>query len=236
MAPQFLKNLHLCYSDTMQTNSTVLKSKHGDWLLKTAEDRLKNYLVPKLPKWLETYHLTYLTAVWSFLIILSFYFGASDHRYLFLVPIWVALQYLTDLLDGAVGRFRDTGLVRWGYYADHFLDFVFTVSIILGYGFLTGFNPWLFVLLAVASGSMVHTFLFVSAGNAFNISYLKIGPTEGRLLFIIAHLLLVGFGLPYLPRLLPWAAILGLVGLMLSSFFTQKQLWKIDMMEKGGKS
>lgn len=47
----------------------------------------------------------------------------------------ILAQYLTDLFDGVVGRHRDTGLVRWGYYADHFLDYMFMCCILIGYTF-----------------------------------------------------------------------------------------------------
>ena len=36
----------------------------GTWLLADAENRLKNWLVPKVPKGVETYHLTLTTLLW----------------------------------------------------------------------------------------------------------------------------------------------------------------------------
>jgi len=45
--------------------------KEGTWILKNAEDRLRTILVPLVPSYLETYHLTIMTLLWSALIILA---------------------------------------------------------------------------------------------------------------------------------------------------------------------
>jgi phosphatidylglycerophosphate synthase len=215
-------------------NNTALQGKAGNWLLKNAEDKLKKYLVPCVPAWLETYHLTWMTLAWSALIVLFFYLGRDQYLYYWFVPVFVALQYLTDVLDGAVGRARDTGLIKWGYYADHFLDFVFMCSIVTGYALVTGFSPWIFFILALASGAMIHTFLLVSTNQEFQLSFMRLGPTEGRLLFIIAHLILVYRGINEVELLLPYVA--GIAALFLIYIFlaTQKKLWRKDMEIKHG--
>jgi phosphatidylglycerophosphate synthase len=30
----------------------------------------------------------------------------------------IVFQYITDLLDGEIGRKRNTGLIKWGFYMD----------------------------------------------------------------------------------------------------------------------
>lgn len=209
-----------------------LKDKSGDWILKKTEGKFKNFLVPKVPQWMETYHLTYLTLLWSFCVILFFYLGAKNHYYLFLIPIFVVLQYISDLLDGAVGRHRNTGLVKWGYYADHFLDFIFLTSVILGYGVIIGFNIWIFILYTAVCGLMIHTHLLVSANKNFYISFLKIGPTEGRLIFIIVHLVVVFIGINILDILLPYIVFVLILALLIIFFNGQKLLWKEDINNK----
>lgn len=209
-----------------------LKSKAGEWILKSYEEKLKNFLVPKVPTWLETYHLTLLTVVWSSLVIYFFYLGRAETAYLYLVPLMVFLQYITDLLDGAVGRKRDTGLVKWGYYADHFLDFVFVSSIIAGYGVLLGFDVWLFALYAITSGSHVSTYLLVSANDGFRISFLRLGPTEARIIFILFHSCIVYKDVFLLSVLLPYFVAASGVALIALFAINQNTLWKKDMLNK----
>ena len=39
--------------------------KKGDWVLAKVEKRMVNWMVPRVPSFLETYHLTMLTLIWS---------------------------------------------------------------------------------------------------------------------------------------------------------------------------
>ncbi len=214
------------------SNDEQLKQKEGNWFLRSYENNFKKFLVPKVPLWLETYHLTYLTLLWSIGVLASFYFGTSNSMYLYIVPILVILQYITDVLDGAVGRHRDTGLVKWGYYADHFLDFVFMTSLVFGYAIVLGFGPWLFVLYAVMCGFMVSAFLMQGTGETFRISFLKIGPTEGRLFFIIFHTTSVYVGIYKFESLIPYAALFAGFALVVLFLSNQCTLWKKDLSVK----
>lgn len=209
-----------------------LKNKSGDWLLKKYEDGLKGFLLPRVPAWLQTYHLTMLTFVWIFGVFFSFYFGKDNFIFLFGVSVFVIFQYLTDLLDGAVGRYRNTGLIKWGYYADHFLDFFFMSSIIFGYGLVLGFSAWIFLLEVIMAGAMVHTFLLVSANEFFNISFLKIGPTESRLFFIVFHAFFAVFGIYKLNLILPYLVTISALVLLIAFLKSQEELWKQDMLNK----
>jgi len=213
-------------------NDNALKEKTGKWLLKNFEDSFKNALVPRMPQWIETYHLTWTTLIWSGLVVLSFYFGTENSLYYWCVPVLVIVQYITDLLDGALGRFRDTGLVKWGYYADHFLDFVFMCALIFGYALVTGFSVWIFLLMALGGAFMAHTFLLVSTNGEFQISLFGIGPTEGRLIFVIAHSVMLVVGIEMLDVVLPYVVIA--VALFLSYAFiaSQIKLWRLDMSIK----
>ncbi len=216
-------------------NDNALKEKTGKWLLKDAEDGLKNFIVPRVPNWIETYHLTWLTLLWSGMVVIFFYLGTENGMYYWYIPVLVVLQYITDLLDGSLGRYRDTGLVKWGYYVDHFLDFVFMCSIIFGYALITGFNAWIFLIFALASGFMVHSFLLVSTNGEFQISLFGLGPTEGRVVFIILHIAILYIGIEIVGTLLPY--LVGLIALFLTYAFmtSQVKLWRIDMSIKNKK-
>lgn len=209
-----------------------LKQKSGDWLLKNTESHLKAFLVPKVPKWLETYHLTMLTLLWSFLVIVFFYLGQNNIQYIYWVPTLVVLQYFTDLLDGEIGRQRNTGLITWGYYVDHLLDFVFMSSIIAGYAIILGFDVWIFILYSIAAGFHVNAYLLVSADQQFRISFMRIGPTEARVLFIIFHLFITYVNIYILDLLLPYfVTMAGLVFVMVF-VINQHNLWKKDLLNR----
>jgi phosphatidylglycerophosphate synthase len=208
--------------------------KVGESILGRLEKRLVARYVEKIPKKIETYHLTLLTIPWSLAIILSGYLTRYNIHWLCLSSIMIIFQYITDLFDGAVGRHRNTGLIKWGYYMDHFLDYIFLCSILISYSFLIPekFYLALFFILAILGSFMVNSYLSFAATNEFKIAYLKIGPTEVRILFIVINTLFILFGKTYLYFTLPFSLFFCLIGLIFIVFKTQKYLWKIDMAEK----
>ena len=208
--------------------------KFGRSILYTGETKLKNWLVPMVPKCIETYHLTLTTVLWSLLIIVFSFLARYNIHWLWLVSLMIFFQYITDLLDGEIGRRRNTGLIKWGFYMDHFLDYIFLFSILIGYSFIlpNQFNYILFFIMAMFGAFMVNSFLSFAATNEFKISYLGIGPTEIRLIFIVVNTLLIIFNKTYMAVALPYVLTFSVFGLFVVIFKTQKYLWKVDMNQK----
>ena len=208
--------------------------KTGKWAFASLERRMVAWLVPKVPSWLETYHLTMLTLVWSIGIVVASLLARQSLHWLWLVSGFIALQYLSDVLDGAVGRHRDTGLVKWGFYMDHFLDFLFLASVVVGYSLaLPHIDAYWFATLLVLGGAlMVNTFLSFAATNEFQISTLGLGPTESRLFFVLANAGMIFFGTAWLPIALP--VIVGILTLTLawSVWQAHRRIWRMDMENK----
>lgn len=201
----------------------------------SAENKLKNWLVPKVPKAIETYHLTMTTLLWCALIIGFSFLARYNIHFLWVVSFSIFGQYITDLLDGEVGRRRNTGLIKWGYYMDHFLDYLFLCSILIGYGLMVeDHNKYLlFYILALFGAFMVNSFLSFAATGAFRISYMGVGPTEVRLIFIVANTLIIVFADKFeIVRVLPVVLVGATFALFVTVFQTQKMLWAIDMENK----
>jgi phosphatidylglycerophosphate synthase len=205
--------------------------KKGTWLLADLEKRMVNWAVPRVPSGIETHHLTLLTLAWSRGIIITAILARQDIQWLWFVSASIALQYFTDVLDGAVGRHRNTGLVKWGFYMDHLLDYIFLSSIIIGYGILLPDIPWYwFAALLVLGGTfMANMFLSFAATNEFQISVLSVGPTEARLFFILINAAIVWFGTDWIPVALPYITSLLTLLLVCLVFHTQRHIWRMDM-------
>lgn len=205
-------------------------SLFGRW-----EKRLVNKFVAKIPKSIETYHLTYSTLIWcGFIILFGYLANIYNIRWLWGTSVMIVLQYITDLFDGAVGRLRNTGLVRWGYYMDHFLDYIFLCSLLIGYSYIFNdrFNTLFFILVSYGA-FMVSSYLSFGSTNEFKISYFKIRPTEMRLAFIITNTLII-FSHDKVPlsSFLPVIFWVSVIGLALVVYKTQKEIWRKDMEEK----
>lgn len=209
-------------------------SKTNTSFLTPLERRLAVRVLPRIPSWLETYHLTMLTLVWSGLILFFSYLAAGDLRWLWGVSAMVAMQYVTDHYDGKIGKYRGTGLVRWGCYMDHLLDYVFLCSVIIGYSFILPERSrfQILIMLAIFAGYEVSTFLAFAATDRLKISYLKFGPTEFRLALIVINGLLVQFGTRQMVNGLKYVNVGAAVGLVLMVYRTHKLLWEMDMKQK----
>ena len=198
------------------------------------ERRLAVRVLPVIPSWLQTYHLTMMTLIWSGMILLFSYLAARDLRWLWMVSLMIFLQYVTDHYDGKLGKYRNTGLVRWGYYMDHLLDYVFLCSIIIGYSFILPDKSryQILIMLAIFAGYEVSTFLSFAATDRLHISFLKLGPTEFRLAVIVINALLVEFGTKKMVNGLKYVNIGAAVVLAMIVYRTHKMIWELDMKEK----
>lgn len=218
----------------MQNQQFAGASKTNTSFLSPLERRLAPVVIPRIPAWLETHHLTMLTLVWSLLILLFGFLAAGNIRWLWLVSLMIFFQYVTDHYDGKVGKYRNTGLLRWGYYMDHLLDYFFLCSVIIGYAFILPERSryQLLLMLAVFGAYDFSTFLAFAATDRLKISYLKFGPTEFRLALIVINVLLIFFGTRHMISGLKYVNAGAVVGLCILVFSTQKKVWQLDMEEK----
>ncbi|HAW00661.1 MAG TPA: hypothetical protein DCX10_02865, partial [Verrucomicrobiales bacterium] len=58
--------------------------KVGKSVLMRWENNFRNHWVPKLPSWIETWHLTYLTLIWSALILVFSWKARENLEWLWL--------------------------------------------------------------------------------------------------------------------------------------------------------
>jgi phosphatidylglycerophosphate synthase len=209
--------------------------KVGSSLLSKPERKFIDWMIPKIPKWITSRGLTMLTLLWCAGIVITGYLASVESfGFLWIISIFIFLQWLTDSLDGSLGRYREAGWIRWGYYMDHFLDYVFLCSILVAYSLILPdqFKYLLFFLLVVLGAFMVNSFLAFAATNTFKIHYLGIGPTEVRIIFIIVNTLLALFGKTYMGAALPYILALSLVGLAIVVYRTQKEIEAEDIANK----
>src|SRR5881398_3846694 len=208
--------------------------KSNSGLLVPWERKLGRFVLPRIPLWLETYHLTLLTLGWSIGIVVFDYLAAGNLRWLWLTNLMIVFHYFTDYFDGKVGKYRNTGLRKWGFYLDHLFDYVFLCSIVIGYSFLIPQEAMfsMLLVLCVMSAFMFHTFLMLAATNEFKVSFSRFGPTELRIALIVINGFIIKFGTRGLRGALPWVACGGVIALTVLAYIAQRKLWQVDMKAK----
>jgi len=219
------------FQNMTETREFAGAHKTNTSFLSPLERRLAPIVIPRIPKWLETYHLTMLTLLWSLMILVFSSLAARNIRWLWMVSVMIVLQWVTDHYDGKVGKYRNTGLARWGYYMDHLLDYFFLCSVIIGYSFILPERSrlQLLLMLALFAAYDFSTFLAFAALDELKISHLKFGPTEFRLALIIINGLLISFSTRYMISGLKWVNAGAAVGLFFLIYGTQKRIWQLDM-------
>lgn len=210
--------------------------KHSDKnYLSFIDNLVRRIFIPLVPSYIQTYHLTLCTLIFAIPMLASGFLAKQNLTWFWLHPILIILQFITDVLDGEIGRIRNTGLVRWGFYADHLFDFIFNNCLLITYSFIfPNHILQIFIILSMLNLLFLHeafnTLILKEQYNKYG--YSGFGSTEIRAVIILIDIIFIVFS----PRLTPW--ILDLI--LISSFLflvkiiyeKQKQIWQVDMKYK----
>ncbi len=217
-------------------NKMSLDKKKGKSILHEFERKWIDYFVPKIPSFIKGHHLTLLTILWSGSILIFSYLAQFEINWLWGTSLMIVFQYITDSFDGALGRYRNAGLIKWGFFMDHILDYVFLSSIMIGYAFI--FPQYIYLhlfTLIIFTLFMVNSFLSLASKGDFEITFMGFGPTEVRLMFIAVNTLIVIFGKTFMGPFSPYVLVISFVLIVINIYKTQKELWKMDMELKNNK-
>ena len=160
-------------------------------LLAVPEKIALNWLAGHMPQRINSDHLTLLGLFAMVAAGASFWIAGFFKPALFLVVVFLAVNWFGDSLDGTLARFRDCQRPRYGYYVDHVIDLVGTASLLGGMA-LSGFmSPIIAIaLLAVFALVEAEVFLATHVRQVFRLSRFGFGPTELRILLAIGTLYL----------------------------------------------
>ena len=205
--------------------------KTGQSILGPIERRFIDWAVPKVPAPIKSHHLTALTVAWSAGTVLFGWLATDDLIWLHGISAMVFGQWLTDSLDGSLGKHRKQGLVKWGFYMDHLLDLVFAGAIVIAYSFLVT-AEWLeflfLLLLLITCATMAVSFLSFAATNQFQIAYYGIGPTEIRIGYIALNTFVWLVGTEIFSWGVPAIVALNALAFLVMVVQTSRNLWAID--------
>ncbi len=172
--------------ETHQTHIRVHAS-----LLADAEKRVLVWMAQRTPSWINPDHLTGLGLFAMVLAGASFWASSRCKTALLLVIAALALNWFGDSLDGTLARVRHSQRPRYGWYVDHVIDIVGTAFILLGLGSSGYMSPM--VALGLLSAFMMleaEVFLATHVQGVFRLSFMKLSPTELRIILAVGILFL----------------------------------------------
>jgi phosphatidylglycerophosphate synthase len=187
-------------------------------VLAPLERRVLHYLARRMPRWVNSDHLTALALLAMLGAGLSYWLAASTPVGLVLVVVCLAANWFGDSLDGTLARVRQHQRPRYGYYVDHVVDMVGTLFLLGGLALSGLMNPLLALGLVIGYLLLAaEIFLAAHVLGEFRITYFQLGPTELRIVLAAGSLWAIGrptvtlFDQPFL--LFDVGAVVSLIGM-----------------------
>ncbi len=162
----------------------------NDTLLGNFEKKALLWLASRMPAWIVPDTLTLIGLVASILIFSSYALTYFHKNFLWLASLGFLLNWFGDSLDGTLARHRKIERPRYGFFVDHIINSVSEILIFIG----LGLSPYLrfdLALLALVGYMLLATYVYLVTyvNGIFRISYARLGPTEMRVLAIVANTL-----------------------------------------------
>lgn len=151
------------------------------------ERKTLNILASRLPAWVTPDMLTGVSFASAVAIAASYAFSGQTPWLLWAACVGFVINWFGDSLDGTLARYRHIERPRYGYFLDHSVDAISETMIFLGIGF-SGYVRMEISLVALVGYLLVslYTALSIYVTGQFKISYAYLGPTEIRLIAILA--------------------------------------------------
>jgi len=192
-------------------------------ILAAAERRALVWMAGRMPRVVNSDHLTALAAAGMLVTGAGFWLGGHVPSAVWLVIAGLAINWFGDSLDGTLARVRNQQRPRYGYYVDHVLDSAGMLVLFSGMALGGYLTPIVALATLVAYYFLsIEVYLATHALGTFRMAFWKIGPTELRIVigvaalavsFLRPHVVLFGMSL----RPFDAGAIVGAAGLLLTA-------------------
>lgn len=218
-----------------------VRINHG--FLAQAERRALHWIAHRLPDQVHSDHLTALAVAGTAIASLSFALARWFPVALVGVVAGLAVNWFGDSLDGTVARVRKQERPRYGFYVDHVLDVV-GATMLMGGMAVSGVMTPLVALAVLVAYLLVsaEVFLSTAVGGEFRMSFVRMGPTELRIVIAAGALAILRWPEVEVPGLGPvlvfdlagGVAVAGLLlALAVSAVTMSRHLYTIEPRHAG---
>lgn len=178
--------------------SDIRKHKRvNDILLAPLERPALKWLAEHMPAWVTPDILTGVGVLGALIISTGYILTNLHPGFLWLSSLGFIINWFGDSLDGTLARYRKIERPQYGFYVDHTVDAVNEAIIFLGLG-LSPYVRFELACLALIGYLLLSVLVYIRTcvKGEFVISYSGLGPTEIRVLAIIANALIFFIGNP----------------------------------------
>jgi archaetidylinositol phosphate synthase len=169
----------------------------NDILLGPLERPALRWLAAHMPAWINPDILTGVGILGSVVVFFSYWLTTVDANFLWLASLGLVINWFGDSLDGTLARYRKIERPKYGFFVDHTVDAVSTLLVVFGLG-LSPYVKFEIACLALISYLLMSVLVYIRTyvDGVFKISYGRFGPTEVRLIIIIANTVIYFVGNP----------------------------------------
>lgn len=171
---------------------TEKDKRTNDILLGPLERPALAFFAKNMPAWVNSDMLTLVGLFGSVLAGVSYALvglsSAKSNPWLMVASLGFIINWFGDSMDGTLARYRNMSRPNYGYYTDHAIDGITALLIFGGIGLsgLARFDVTMITLTCYMM-LMMQVFLKTHATGVFEMTSIKIGPTEVRLIAIILN-------------------------------------------------
>ena len=173
------------------SEETKLHDRENNGFSAAAEKRLLIWMANRMPRWVNSDHLTLLGFFGMIFAGLSFWAASYNRTALVFVVVGLAVNWFGDSLDGTLARVRNQLRPRYGFYVDHMIDIFGVMALLSGLALSIYMSP------VVAGGLLmaymllnIDIYLATHVFGVFKLSVWKFGGTELRILLAVGVLAL----------------------------------------------
>lgn len=161
-------------------------------ILNKLEKKTLIWIAERLPKWVSSDMMTYTGSLGAVIIASGYILSSININFLWLASAGFVVNWFGDSLDGTIARVRNQQRPKYGFFLDHNIDCINEAFMFIG----AGLSPLMHLNIALVlfvSYLMLSIYVYISAHlkGEFKLTYIKMGPTEFRIIAIIANTLFI---------------------------------------------
>lgn len=200
------------------TPKTKAHKRVNDILLGPLERPALQWLAAHMPGWVTPDTLTVIGIIGAVMVFGGYWLSCIDRNFLWLSNLGFMINWFGDSLDGTLARHRGIQRPTYGFFVDHTVDALSEVLIFLGLG-LSPYVRFEVACLALIGYLLMSILVYVRtySEGVFKISYAKLGPTEMRLMAMIANTFIYFVGNPVLELPFGTVSVYDLFGMSIAA-------------------
>lgn len=176
--------------DTKSPNEQSVRIQTS--VLNRLEKKALLWLAERQPKWADSDMLTFIGFIGAVVIAAGYILSNYNVHFLWLASLGFVINWYGDSLDGTLARYRKQQRPIYGFYLDHTMDAINETFMFMG----VGLSPFMrfdlsCVLLVIYLMLTLNVSMNAHLKGEFRLTYAKLGPTEFRLICILANVVLV---------------------------------------------